>query len=360
MPSKGVKGAGFSQIAACCRSWPGRPAVVHVWPHTTYPIPLQPLGSVYRAMMRRKLGLLRLDEGSADDALVESLLTVMAETGADWTNTFRRLATFPMPLPQDAKPDTGAAGVGIGSIPAGGGSGSEAAAAAEDAPAGASGSGRGGAEGEAAGAPPALAYPDGGFLAAQLAELASAEEMARASTPRIPEANLQVPGLGQRVFRSPPATHSRRLATHKWRACNYPPSLPFQATHLRAQVPLSQLSCGQATPPIPPFPQMLQFLAARDPAMLHSLGITAEFIKVEAARAAAAAKWRATSPEAKAQRDTAAWTSWLGRYGARLAREAAAGGGAAERLAAMNAANPRVVLRNWGAVPGGRGPRGAD
>jgi uncharacterized protein YdiU (UPF0061 family) len=65
------------------------------------------------------------------------------------------------------------------------------------------------------------------------------------------------------------------------------------------------------------------------------------------ARAQAAAKWRATTPESKSRQDAAAWAAWLSRYGARLQREAALGGSDAERVRAMNAANPRVVLRNW-------------
>lgn len=45
---------------------------------------------------------------------------------------------------------------------------------------------------EPSGAPDQLA--DGGFLAAVLAELATPDEMARASTSRIPAENLQVRG----------------------------------------------------------------------------------------------------------------------------------------------------------------------
>jgi uncharacterized protein YdiU (UPF0061 family) len=92
---------------------------------------------------------------------------------------------------------------------------------------------------------------------------------------------------------------------------------------------------------------MLSFLAARDPAMLHHLNITADFIKQELARSAAAAKWRGTTAAEKRERDAAAWRGWLGRYRRRLAREAAAGAREGERARVMNATNPRVVLRNW-------------
>ena len=49
--------------------------------------------------MRRKLGLLQVDGAEEDQELVTDLLQVMHDTGADFTNTFRRLATFPMPSP---------------------------------------------------------------------------------------------------------------------------------------------------------------------------------------------------------------------------------------------------------------------
>ena len=50
--------------------------------------------------MRRKLGLLQLDDAEEDQELVTDLLQVMHDTGADFTNTFRRLATFPTPHSQ--------------------------------------------------------------------------------------------------------------------------------------------------------------------------------------------------------------------------------------------------------------------
>ena len=53
------------------------------------------------------------------------------------------------------------------------------------------------------------------------------------------------------------------------------------------------------------------------------------------------------SPAGKAAADRAAWGRWLERYGARLQREARAGGDAAARVNAMRAANPKFILRNW-------------
>jgi hypothetical protein len=166
--------------------------------------------------MRRKLGLLRLDEGPADDALAAALLDTMAATGADWTNTFRRLAMVPLP-PPDAGAGNGGGGTSAADAPAGadgsgGGSGAEKASGSS-AGAAAAGNGAGGG-GAAAG------YPDGGFLAATLAELASVEEMARGAAPRIPEANLQVcrGGAGQ---------------ARCWGAAALPPSSPSH--HLFSQ-----------------------------------------------------------------------------------------------------------------------------
>lgn len=92
---------------------------------------------------------------------------------------------------------------------------------------------------------------------------------------------------------------------------------------------------------------MLTYLAARDPAILHTLGITAEFVKRESARAAAAAKWRSMQPEEKQAADEAAWRAWLAKYLARLGREKRAGALEEQRWVLMNRSNPRIVLRNW-------------
>ncbi|XP_076437251.1 protein adenylyltransferase SelO, mitochondrial-like isoform X2 [Babylonia areolata] len=53
-------------------------------------------GQCYTATMRRKLGLLK-KEFPEDKSLVESLLKVMEETGADFTNSFRCLSRLPLP-----------------------------------------------------------------------------------------------------------------------------------------------------------------------------------------------------------------------------------------------------------------------
>lgn len=50
--------------------------------------------------MRRKLGLLEVDGAEEDQELITDLLQVMHDTGANFTNTFRRLANFPMPAGQ--------------------------------------------------------------------------------------------------------------------------------------------------------------------------------------------------------------------------------------------------------------------
>ena len=46
------------------------------------------------------MGLLEVDEAEEDQALITDLLQVMHDTGADFTNTFRRLSTFPLDAPQ--------------------------------------------------------------------------------------------------------------------------------------------------------------------------------------------------------------------------------------------------------------------
>lgn len=92
---------------------------------------------------------------------------------------------------------------------------------------------------------------------------------------------------------------------------------------------------------------MLTYLAARDPGILHSLGISAEFVKHETARATAAAKWRSMQQADKRTADEAAWRAWLEKYLARLGREKQAGAVAEQRQALMNRTNPRIVLRNW-------------
>lgn len=105
---------------------------------------------------------------------------------------------------------------------------------------------------------------------------------------------------------------------------------------------------------------MLSYLAARDPSVLHQLGVTPDFIKREAARAQAAAKWRGTPAADKAAADDKAWRAWLRRYASRLAREAAAGATDAERVRVMRAASPRLVLRNYAAEEAIRAAEAGD
>eukprot|EP00891_Asterochloris_glomerata_P009836 jgi/Astpho2/9836/Aster-03800 len=67
-----------------------QPALTHMW-HSAYQ-------RAYNDLMQRKLGLLAdLDLEEQDQELVEGLLKTMHETGADFTNTFRKLAEVPMP-----------------------------------------------------------------------------------------------------------------------------------------------------------------------------------------------------------------------------------------------------------------------
>ena len=54
--------------------------------------------------MRQKLGLLHIDEAEEDQELITDLLQVMHDTGADFTNTFRRLAHFPTPSSSQGHP----------------------------------------------------------------------------------------------------------------------------------------------------------------------------------------------------------------------------------------------------------------
>lgn len=146
--------------------------------------------AAYRGLMRRKLGLCARDEGADDDALLESLLETMAATGADWTNAWRRLAAFPM----DAASNEAVAAAAAAPAPAGSGAAAGADAAAKrEAEAAAGKEEEGGAAAAASSTSASAAVEEaGGFLAATLAELATAEEMARGAASRIPDANLQV------------------------------------------------------------------------------------------------------------------------------------------------------------------------
>ena len=124
----------------------------------------------------------------------------MEDTGADFTNTFRRLAL--VPLPADSEPSSTAApeqraeapngaaaprsngALGHGQHPStGSGAGSSGAGAQENgAPAG-SNEGLGSGSGSGSGA---------AFLEATLAELAAPRELAAAAAPRMPAHNLRI------------------------------------------------------------------------------------------------------------------------------------------------------------------------
>ncbi len=92
---------------------------------TPSPPKITPSPSTYNAAMRRKLGLTKLDEGADDAQLAADLLTVMADTGADWTNTWRRLARFPT-AGDAAGGGGGAAGAAAVATASGGGGGGAA------------------------------------------------------------------------------------------------------------------------------------------------------------------------------------------------------------------------------------------
>lgn len=73
--------------------------------------------------------------------------------------------------------------------------------------------------------------------------------------------------------------------------------------------------------------QMLMMLAARDPAVLHALGVTQGSLQQQLAAHHAAAKWSSVSAADKAAADEQQWRGWLGRYRQRLQQEADAGAG---------------------------------
>ncbi|GFR47233.1 hypothetical protein Agub_g8917 [Astrephomene gubernaculifera] len=237
----------------------GRRAVAEVW-EPEYK-------RTYLALFRRKLGLLPLSplggqrqqqqqqgagaaspaapaapaeeeaddpESEADLALVSSLLAVMAESGADFTNTFRSLSRFPTPPP--------------GSDPAS----------------------------------PEVLFAGGvlDYLVQQAADVAT---LAEAAAPRIPPGNLA----------------------------------------------------------------MLTLMETKNRDLLLQMGVTPQLLATERARQRRSEELRRLTPETKRQRDEQRWRQWLGEYGGRLQRGAAAGVGEAERVAVMKATNPRFILRNW-------------
>lgn len=228
----------------------------------------------YRCIMHRKLGLLAVDEGSADDTLVTDLLRLMADTGADFTNTFRRLATVPMPATttstghatQDPMHDQAVGnGATVSDRMDATGSNPEAAAATDGAATAPSSSQQ--THHNAATALTAelseqhdqQGYRE--FLEQQLSELAEPATLAAASAPRMPADNLQ----------------------------------------------------------------MLMMIAGRDPAMLHALGASASLLGKEMQRHKTSQKWKGTSAADKRADDEKRWRAWLDRYNSRLQAEASSG-----------------------------------
>ncbi len=159
-------------------------------------LPLSCTCSTYNRTMQRKLGLvsepLAEAEALGDTQLVEDLLAVMRDTGADFTNTFRRLALVPMPPPAttttstaggDAEPSGNAATNGTSAQPT---STTNGAAAASTGDAAAAGVISDGSDASISGDP----YEE--FLAAQLPDLADPATLARATRSKMPLANLQM------------------------------------------------------------------------------------------------------------------------------------------------------------------------
>lgn len=58
----------------------------------------------------------------------------------------------------------------------------------------------------------------------------------------------------------------------------------------------------------------------------------------------------AQSAQEKKQKDEELWREWLGSYQQRLDREVASGATWEQHVAMMNAASPKIVLRNWVAL----------
>ncbi|KAK9842567.1 hypothetical protein WJX81_006471 [Elliptochloris bilobata] len=238
----------------------------------------------YWATMRRKLGLLAVDEGAADHTLIEDLLQVMQDTGADFTNTFRRLAMVPLPAagtqPSSSPAEQpGAAPASAGTPPENGAAGGSERLASGSFASSSGGGGGGGAE--AIG--DSVSAGEGDFLEATLAELAAPGELAAAAAPRMPAHNLRI----------------------------------------------------------------LAQVAAHDPLLLMAIGTTKEAVAADLQRLQRSEALAKLGKAEKAAADRAAWRAWLDRYSARLRREAAAGADAAARRVAMDAANPKFVLRNW-------------
>ncbi|KAK9906728.1 hypothetical protein WJX75_006965 [Coccomyxa subellipsoidea] len=119
----------------------------------------------YQRIMRQKLGLLELVDEDRDAQLVADLLEVMHKTGADFTNTFRWLATVEMP--PLFSPSIGAQA-------------DKQSSASRTAEAGASNGASSSESGE------------GAFLERVLGSLATPQELAEAARPRMHPHNLRV------------------------------------------------------------------------------------------------------------------------------------------------------------------------
>lgn len=70
-------------------------------------------------------------------------------------------------------------------------------------------------------------------------------------------------------------------------------------------------------------------------------------IEEEVAKNVKAAEMAKVDPAAKREQDVQAWKEWIQMYSERLERERACGACDKDRIKAMNAANPKVILRNW-------------
>ncbi|GFH09160.1 uncharacterized protein HaLaN_04256, partial [Haematococcus lacustris] len=119
-------------------------------------------------------------------------------------------------------------------------------------------------------------------------------------------------------------------------------------TYLVAQCTDPGSLAASRGPRIPPQQlQMLLRLAAQQPDMLRSLGLTPQQVADEVEALKASQVLLKMSPQDKLAKDRAAWSEWLARYSTRLQAEVAAGTSAEERTGCMNSSNPRYVLRNW-------------
>ncbi|KAJ9531989.1 hypothetical protein QJQ45_003694 [Haematococcus lacustris] len=235
----------------------------------------------YLSLMRRKLGLVRTSE-EGDAQLVTSLLQVMADCGADWTNSWRVLARVPLP----AQDSAAASGASSGFMQCSLGNATLLQP------------------------PSTVAFYNGGIATAPVMLL----------PPPLLLLLLVLVGAA-----------AEEVLTYLVAQCTDPGSL---AASRGPRIPPQQL-------------QMLLRLAAQQPDMLRSLGLTPQQVADEVEALKASQVLLKMSPQDKLAKDRAAWSEWLARYSTRLQAEVAAGTSAEERTACMNSSNPRYVLRNW-------------